>query len=196
MARIYALLLLVAALAICGCEGGRGPFARTVGPNPQVQKPPDKTLIPTVHVAAAHRWKEGEGPVAAPGTHVEAFATGLEHPRWVYVLPNGDVLVAETNTPRDSNDFDGIRGFVMRIVMWRMGAAVKSPNRITLLRDTKGTGKADKSSVYLENLNSPFGMALVGDDLYVANSDAVVRFPYSETADRITAAGSKVVAPP
>src|SRR5258706_4947198 len=169
MAKIHAVravLLVIAVVAISGCERARLPFAATVGPNPQVPKPPDKTLIPTVHVAPAHRWKEGEGPVAAPGTRVEAFATGLEHPRWVYVLPNGDVLVAETNTPRDSNDFDGIRGFVMRIVIWRMGAAVKSPNRITLLRDTKRPGKADKSSVYLENLNSPFGKALVGDDPY------------------------------
>src|SRR5260221_9852982 len=157
MARIYALLLLVAALAICGCEQARLPLAATVGPNPQVPKPPDKTLIPTVHVAPAHRWKEGEGPVAAPGTHVEAFATGLEHPRWVYVLPNGDVLVAETNTPRDSNDFDGIRGFVMRVVMWRMGATVMSSDRITLVRKD---GKVEPKP-YLENLYSPFGMAVV-----------------------------------
>ncbi len=137
-----------------------------------------------------HAGHEGSrGDRASPGTHVEAFATGLEHPRWVYVLPNGDVLVAETNTPRDSNDFDGIRGFVMRVVMWRMGATVMSSDRITLVRKD---GKVEPKP-YLENLYSPFGMAVVGNFLYVANSDAVLRFPYVEGEKNITTAGTEIV---
>jgi glucose/arabinose dehydrogenase len=188
---IRALLLVTAAMAISGCEHARLPFAATIGPNPQVPKPPDKTLIPTVHVAPAHPWKEGEGPTAAPGTRVEAFATKLKHPRWLYVLPNGDVLVAETNTPRKSDDFRGIRGAIMWIVMWRMGATVESPDRITRLH--MAGGKVE-SNVYLKDLRSPFGMALVDNDLYVANSDAVLRFPYREGDASIDLAkGTKIV---
>jgi glucose/arabinose dehydrogenase len=124
---------------------------------------------------------------------VAAFASGLDHPRWLYVLPNGDVLVAETNAPPKPDDGLGLKGWVMGLVMKRAGAAVPSANRITLLRDTDGDGVADFRSVLLEGLHSPFGMALVGNELFVANSDAVLRFRYAAGDTRITTPGVKVV---
>jgi glucose/arabinose dehydrogenase len=132
-------------------------------------------------------------PRGALGTRVAAFARDLDHPRWLYVLPNGDVLVAETNAPPKPEDGRGIKGWVMGQVMKTAGADVQSANRITLLRDTDGDGEADQRSVLLEGLNSPFGMALVGGDLYVANTDAVLRFPYAAGDTRITAPGIRVV---
>jgi glucose/arabinose dehydrogenase len=146
-----------------------------------------------VNIAPAVGWPAGTVPQAAPGTQVAAFASGLDHPRWLYVLPNGDVLVAESNSPPKPDDGKGIKGWIMGLVMKRAGAAVPSANRITLLRDTHGDGVADVRSVLLEGLNSPFGMALVGHTLYVANSDAVWRFPYADGDTRILAAGTKVV---
>ena len=132
-------------------------------------------------------------PTAAAGTQVAAFADGLDHPRWLYVLPNGDVLVAETNAPPKPDDAKGIRGWVMEKVMGRAGAGVPSPNRITLLRDADHDGVAETRTVFLENLNSPFGMALVGNDLYVADSDKLLRFPYQPGETAIKQAGTKVV---
>jgi hypothetical protein len=137
-------------------------------------------------------WPGGGKPVAAAGLSVAPFATGLDHPRWVYVLPNGDVLVAESNAPPKPEDGKGIRGWVMKIVMKRAGAGVPSANRITLLRDADGDGTAETRSVFLEGLNSPFGMILVGNDFYVANTDAIVRFPYTAGAMKITTPGVKV----
>src|SRR5205085_902910 len=139
-------------------------------------------------------WPQGAQPVAAPGLQVAPFATGLEHPRWLYTLPNGDVLVAETNAPppdpahRDRS----IKGFFFRLFQKRAGSGVPSPNRITLLRDADGDGVAEVRTPFIEGLRSPFGMALVGSSLYVANTDGVLRFPYAENATRITAAGTKV----
>ena len=123
---------------------------------------------------------------------MQAYASGLDHPRWLYVLPNGDVLVAETNAPPKPEDGKGIRGWVMKQVMKRAGAGAPSANRITLLRDADGDGIAETRSVFLEGLNSPFGMALVGNDFYVANSDAVLRFPYVAGAIRIIGPGVKL----
>ena len=166
-----------------------------IGPEPTLP-PPQPTLIPTVNIAPARGWAPGATPQAAPGMRVTAFAGGLDHPRWLHVLPNGDVLVAETNAPPKPEDAQGIRGWVMGLVMKRAGARVPSANRITLLRDTDGDGVADLRSVLLEGLNSPFGIALVGNDLYVANSDAVLRFPYAAGDTRITVPGVEVVALP
>jgi len=132
-------------------------------------------------------------PVAAPGLAVRAFASGLDHPRWLYVLPNGDVLVAETNTPPKPDDNKGIKGRIMKYFMKKAGAAVPSANRITLLRDADGDGVAELRTVLLQGLASPFGIALAGDALYVANTDALVRFPYRSGDTRITAAGVRVV---
>ncbi len=191
--RAGALLLAAAALALAACgEVATLPVAAGTGPQPALPAP-RPTLIPTVNIAPAQGWANGAAPVAAAGTRVAAFATGLDHPRWLHVLPNGDVLVAETNAPPKPDGAKGIKGWVMGLVMKRAGAAVPSANRISLLRDTDGDGVADLRSVLLEGLNSPFGMALVGDGLYVANSDAVLRFPYAAGDTRITAPSVKVV---
>ncbi len=155
--------------------------------------PPSPSLIPTVDIAPAKGWPAGAQPRAGPGTRLTAFARGLEHPRWVYVLPNGDVLVAETNAPPRPEDMKGLKGMAMKAIMKKAGAAVPSANRITLLRDADGDGVAETRSVFLKGLNSPFGMALVGSDLYVANTDAVVRFPYREGETQIQASGTKLV---
>ena len=146
-----------------------------------------------MRVAPAKGWPVGAKPVAPDGRAVTAFASGLEHPRWLHVLPNGDVLVAETNAPKRPEDEKGLKGRVMQLVMKKAGAAVPSANRITLLRDADGDGVAETRSVFLENLNSPFGMALVGSDLYVANTDAVVRFPYTKDQLKIVGQGTKLV---
>jgi len=132
-------------------------------------------------------------PTPMAGLAVTAFATGLAHPRWLYTLPNGDVLVAETNAPPKPEDGKGIKGWFMKKVMRRVGAAVPSANRITLLRDANGDGRAETRSIFLDNLNSPFGMALVGDVLYVATTDAVLCFPYQRGQTRITAPPVKLL---
>jgi glucose/arabinose dehydrogenase len=131
--------------------------------------------------------------VPAAGLTVTAFATGLAHPRWLYVLPNGDVLVAETNAPPKPEDGKGIRGWVQKKVMKRAGSIAPSANRITLLRDSRDAGVADQRFVFAEKLNSPFGMALVGNQFYVADSDAVLSFRYVEGATRAEGPGVKVV---
>ena len=163
-----------------------------MGPNPKLPAP-KKTFIPTVNTATAKGWPAGSKPTPAAGTSVAAFAQNLEHPRWLYVLPNGDVLVAETNAPKKPDDGKGIKGWFMKRVMKKAGAGAVSANRITLLRDTDGDGVADARTIFLDGLNSPFGMALVGHDFYVADTDAVLRFPYVDGATRIAAAGTKVV---
>lgn len=154
--------------------------------------PPRKSLIPTVHIAPAKGWAEGETPLAAGGLEAKAFATGLDHPRWLYVLPNGDVLVAETNAPPRPDDGKGIKGWFMKQFMKRAGAAVPSANRITLLRDADGDGVAEVRKTFLQGLNSPFGMTLVDRDLVVANTDALVRFEYQEGALEPGRTGTKI----
>ncbi len=178
-------------LTACG-EMATLPVSAGTGPQPALPAP-QHALLPTVNIAPAQGWPQGTTPHPAPGTQVVAFASGLDHPRWLYVLPNGDVLVAETNAPPKPEDGKGIKGWLMGLVMKRAGAGVPSANRITLLRDSDGDGVADVRSVLLDGLNSPFGMALVGKDLYVANSDAIVRFPYATGDTRISARGNKVV---
>ena len=186
------LLILVTAGPVAFGETAKLPFSAGVGPNPTLP-PPVKSLIPTVVIARAVGWPEGVKPVPATGLSVNAFARGLDHPRWIYVLPNGDVLVAETNTPPKPEDNKGIMGWVTKKVMNRVGAGAQTANRVALLRDADGDGVAEVKSVFLAGQNSPFGMALVGTDFYVANTDAVMRFPYTPGAVRISAAGTKVV---
>ena len=185
------LITTVATLAACS-QGSTLPPAAGIGAMPILPEP-HNALIPTVNIAPAKGWPSGAAPVAAVGTQVAAFARDLDHPRWLYVLPNGDVLVAETNAPPRPEAGKGIRGWVMGKVMKKAGAGVPSANRITLLRDTDGDGAADVRSVLLKGLNSPFGMTLVGNDLYVANADAVVNFPYVTDTLSIVAPGTKVV---
>jgi glucose/arabinose dehydrogenase len=178
-------------LAACG-ESSSLQVSDGTGPSPKLPEP-NKTLIPTVNIAPAIGWPEGTKPTAAAGTQVAAFAEGLDHPRWLYVLPNGDVLVAETNAPPKPDDSKGIRGWVMKTVMGKAGAGVPSPNRITLLRDADHDGVAETRTVFLQNLNSPFGMTLVGNDLYVADTDRLLRFHYEPGATEIKTQPIKVV---
>ena len=186
-----ALLAIVTILTGCG-ERATLRGEATMGPSPQIVEPVS-TLIPTVNVAPAKGWPRGAAPDAAPGLAVSAYASGLDHPRWLYVLPNGDILVAETNAPEKPDDGKGFKGHVMRWFMSRAGAGSASPNRITLLRDTDGDGVADTRTAFLQGLNSPFGMVLVGGDLYVACTDALLRFPYVAGATSIAGPGEKVV---
>ena len=178
-------------LAACG-ETSSLQVSDGTGPTPKLPEP-NKTLIPTVNIAPAVGWPAGAKPTAAAGTQVAAFAEGLDHPRWLYVLPNGDVLVAETNAPPKPDDSKGIKGWVMKTVMGKAGAGVPSPNRITLLRDADHDGVAETRTVFLQNLNSPFGMTLVGNDLYVADTDRLLRFHYEPGATEIKTQPIKVV---
>ena len=193
--RVSTVGVLALLVAAAGCERARLPVTAGMGPRPELP-PPRTSLIPTVNVASARGWPPGGEPLAAPGLAVRAFATGLDHPRWLCVLPNGDVLVAETNAPPKPDDNRGIKGWFFKRFQKKAGGAVPSANRITLLRDADGDGIAETRTVFLAGLNAPFGMALVGNDLYVANSDAVVRFPYVTGSTSITAAGVPVVALP
>jgi glucose/arabinose dehydrogenase len=162
------------------------------GSSPAIPPARPQGNIPTLKMPTARGWARGQTPVAAPGLKVNAFATGLDHPRWIQVLPNGDVLIAESmNEPRAAmrNIFD----YAMVSTMKRAGAAGVSANRIKLLLDADGDGVAEIQEVFLEGLNQPFGMALLGDTFYVGNTDGVVAFPYTAGARRITAPGRKLV---
>jgi glucose/arabinose dehydrogenase len=183
------IFLTIACLAGCGDQATL-PLLASFGPNPTLP-PPSHTLFPTLKIAPAKGWAPGEMPTPAPGLAVSLVVDGLDHPRNVFVLPNGDVLVAETNAPSRPEDAKGIRGLFQRLVMKWAGAGAESANRITLLR-LDSTGKAKTRTVFLEGLNSPFGMTLVGHDFYVANTDALLRFPYADGQTKIAAPGTKV----
>jgi len=187
------VLPAVCAALLAGCgNSARLPVEAGTGPQPQLPAP-SKSLIPTVNVAPARGWSEGNQPVGAQGTAVTAFAAQLDHPRWLYVLPNGDVLVAETNAPPKPEDGKGLKGRVMKALQKKAGAGTPSADRITLLRDADHDGRAEIRTVFVDGLNSPFGMALVGNNFYVANSDAVVVFPYVADATRMQGRGQVVV---
>ncbi len=177
-------------LSACGTSA-QLPVDAGVGPLPALPEP-KHSLIPTVNVAPARGWPEGSQPVGAQGTTVTPFARGLQHPRWLYVLPNGDVLVAETNAPPKPEDGKGLKGHVMKAMQKKAGAGTPSPNRITLLRDADRDGQAEIRTAFVDGLNSPFGMALVGNDFYVANSDAVLRFEYVPDAIQLAGHGQVV----
>ncbi len=183
-------LFAFTAIVLCACgESARLSVSEGIGPQPQLPEP-NRTLTPTVNIAPARGWPDGGAPTPAAGLQVNAFATGLDHPRWLYVLPNGDVLVAETNSqPRSGG---GLRGWLERRIMARAGAGVESADRITLLRDADNDGVAESSSVFLDGLYSPFGMALIGNDFYVANTDAILRFDYETGATSIAGEGERI----
>ena len=194
MRRPLPAIFAAAALSVLAGCGDKStlPAGAGIGPAPQLPAP-KSSLIPTVDIAPAKGWPEGGKPRAAQGLEVQALAHGLDHPRWLYVLPNGDVLVAESNRPQTPETRQSsVRAWVMGKVMAKAGAGVPSADRITLLRDVDGDGVAETRSVFLKGLHSPFGMALVGDSLYVANADAIVRFPYKEGAVAITEAGQRL----
>jgi glucose/arabinose dehydrogenase len=185
------LIAAVAGLTACGASA-RYPLTTTQGPHPVIAAP-TPSVIPIINYVKGKGWPTGSQPIPADGMTVTALARGLDHPRWIYVLPNGDVLVAETNAPTRPANNPGIKGWITNFFTKRAGGAVPSPNRITLLRDTDGDGVADTRTVFLSGLHSPFGMALVGNTLYVANTDALVHFPYVEGQTQITAPPVRVV---
>jgi hypothetical protein len=188
-----AMSIVALALPLAACSDPRDTATaeQSYGAAPTLPAP-EKSWLPTINIATATAWPNGSKPKAANGMAVHAFATGLDHPRTIHVLPNGDVLVAESNAPPKPEDGKGIKGWIMKMVMRRAGAGVPSANRITLLRDADGDGVAEFKSIFLEGLNSPFGMALVGEDFYVANTDAIMKFPYRAGDSKITAPGVKL----
>jgi glucose/arabinose dehydrogenase len=187
-------ILPIAVVGACA-SSAKLPLTSVTGPTPTIPAP-SPPRIPTVNVAKVVGWSGKDHPVAVPGTSVTAFARKLDHPRWLYVLPNGDVLVAESNAPERPEMRTGVRNWFLRLFMHEGGAGGPSANRITLLRDADGDGEAETRSVFLQNLNSPFGMALVGNSLFVANTDAVVSFPYTKDQIQITASPTKVASLP
>jgi hypothetical protein len=193
---IFTIFVVLAFLAVVFIDQGAGTSPAQdpsigYGPNPVIPAP-DQSLIPVLNAPNAIGWAEGQKPVAAEAMQVTAFASGLDHPRWLYVLPNGDVLVAETNAPERPDDSKGIKGWIFKFFQKNAGGGVPSANRITLLRDADGDGIAETRTVFLDGLNSPFGMALVGNTFYVANTDAVVSFPYEEGQTEIMAEPTKI----
>ena len=189
LGNLLAVVAIITALGACA-EPAPLPPEAGMGPTPTLP-PPVQSAIPTVLIAPAVGWPAGTQPTPMNGLRVTALATGLDHPRWVLVLPNGDVLVAESNAP--AKPAGGLKGWITGLVMRRAGAAVPSANRITLLRDADGDGVAETRTIFLQNLHSPFGMALVGNALYVANTDAVLRFDYQTGQTAITGRGTKLV---
>jgi glucose/arabinose dehydrogenase len=183
---------LLAASLVAGCGGSaRLAVADGMGTEPTLP-PPNKSLIPVIDIAPAVGWTDGGAPLAADGLEVTAFARGLDHPRWLYVLPNGDVLVAETAAPERPSARKGVKALIMAKAMKTAGSAVPSADRITLLRDRDRDGQPELRTAFVENLHSPFGMTLVGDDLYVANTDSLMRFDYARDATALTQPGTRV----
>jgi glucose/arabinose dehydrogenase len=187
--RLAILVVAIAGLGLAGCDYSGGDPARQIGANPPLPEP-QQYLIPPIKIAKVVAWGKDETPTVPQGLQVHALATGFEHPRSLYVLPNGDVLVVESNGPEAPiyRPKDIVTGWVK----WLAGATGKGGNRITLLRDTNGDGTPEVRTVFIDHLNSPFGVALVGQDLYVANTDAIVRYPYQEGQTSISAAGTKL----
>lgn len=189
--RIILAVLASALLGACG-ESAQLSVKAGMGATPELP-PPNPSLIPTINIATAVGWPAGATPTPAAGMRVGVLASGLDHPRWMLPLPNGDVLVAESNAPPKPEDGSGIRGFFMKKAMKKAGAATPSANRITLLRDVDGDGVAEFRSAFIDHLNSPFGMALIDDHLYVANTDGVVSFPYEPGVTEIQQAPAPIV---
>jgi glucose/arabinose dehydrogenase len=192
MSAVPAVRLVVifgALLALAGCNDGSGDPKAEIGANPKLPEL-QQYLLPPMHIAKVVGWKKDEKPSVAKGLKVQALATGLQHPRSLYVLPNGDVLVVESKAPPAAaikRPKEIVMGYVES---WATSGGETGPsNRITLLRDTNGDGVPDTQTVFLDHLNSPFGVALVGNDLYVANTDVIVRYPYQTGDTKITAAG-------
>ncbi|ALK99083.1 sorbosone dehydrogenase [Massilia sp. WF1] len=195
------VLLVAASLSACAGPGlsqqalsqqAATGYLPGFGPNPALPAP-EHSLIPTLNIAPAEPWPQGTHPTPAAGLAATAYASGLEHPRWLYVLPNGDVLVAESNKPVNAPKEKGIRAKVQGIEQKRAGAGVESPNKIVLLRGVKADGTAEMKTLFAQDLNSPFGMALVGNALYIANADALWRFPYKTGDTALGGQGTKVL---
>jgi glucose/arabinose dehydrogenase len=186
-----AIALLLASLSGACRESAELPVGAGIGPHPILPKP-THILLPTANIAEARGWPPGGRPKVASDLTVTALAGGLEHPRWLYVLPNGDVLVAETNGPARPDNEKGLKGWVTKRMYKKAGSGGTSADRITLLRDKDGDGRAETRTTFAQGLTSPFGMALIGDHLYVADTDAVLRFPYVAGAETVGGAGVKL----
>ena len=186
---IFVALGLIGVWYITRPDVAQLPLDVVTGPTPQITAGREQ-IFPTIAVADVDRWKTGEAPVVTPGLVVERFAEGLDHPRNLYTLPNGDILVAETNSP--PRKMGGVEGFVMKWLMGKAGADIPSANRITLLRDANGDGQAELKTPFLTGLNSPFGMVLIGEKLYVANTNGLLVFPYKTGDTKITAKGKEL----
>src|SRR5271167_4073331 len=186
--RLAAVLIAIAGLGLAGCDDNGGDPERQIGANP-VLPALQQYLLPPIRIAKPVAWGD-QTPKVPQGLQVRALATGLEHPRSLYVLPNGDVLVVESNGPKApvNRPKDIITGWVQ----WFAGAKAKDANRITLLRGSNTDGSPELRTVFLDHLNSPFGVALVGHDLYVADTDAIIRYPYEDGQTSITAPGTKL----
>ena len=180
-------LVLVAALGACDTKGGDP--ARQYGPDPWLPEP-QQYLLPPMSVPQVVGWQPDEMPTVAAGMHIQAMATGLMHPRIVYALPNGDVLVVESNGP-GTEPFRP-KDYIQGRIKARAGVAAKGGNRITLLRDTNGDGVPELRTVLVDHLHSPYGVAWVAGTLYVANTDAILAFPFTPGQTRITASGTKL----
>ncbi len=191
MSGIFArIVALIGAAAVLWRRLQGGAHEPALGSTPAIPPAKPQGSIPTLKMPTAKGWAQGQTPIAAPGLKVNAFAAGLKHPRWIQLLPNGDVLTAEALFL--PGPIKTVFDYAMYSTMKRAAAVGVSPNRITLLRDADGDGVAESRQAFLEELNQPFGMALLGDTLYVGNTDGVVAFPYKEGATRITAPGRKV----
>lgn len=185
-------LTIMASLALNGCgESAKLDISEGSGPTPKLPEPVVQK-VPTIKIAKAVGWSESNKPVAAEGLSVKPFAQGLNHPRWLYQLPNGDILVAETNFVMQGLD-GSIKGWFAKHFLAKAGAIGNSPDRITLLRDTNGDGQADVKKFFISGLHSPFGMALVGNTFYVANADSIVQFPYKEGETSLDVAPKKLL---
>ncbi|MGV8984730.1 MAG: PQQ-dependent sugar dehydrogenase [Cypionkella sp.] len=182
---LTATLLGLTSVLLWSCGSAPDPVATGFGPNPRLPAP-ERRLLPTVNVAKAEAWAEGQAPRPADGLRVTEFARDLDHPRWLYELPNGDVLVAESNAPPQPEEGSSIKGFFTKRIMAKAGAAVPSADRISLLRDADSDGVAELHVPFMTGLHSPFGMALVGATLYIANADGIVSVPYRSAETRIT----------
>jgi len=188
----HALLILAPSAVLTACGAGPAlPPEQGYGPAPALPAA-RKQAIPVIKIAPAVGWAEGQTPDAEPGFTATALVRDLDHPRWLHVLPNGDVLIAESNAPPKPEEGKGFKDWFQGIVMKRAGAVTQSANRITLVRDADNDGTLEVRTTFLSGLNSPFGMALVGDTLYVANTDALVAFPYQTGQTQIAAAPRKV----
>jgi glucose/arabinose dehydrogenase len=181
---------LIGAMAILWRRMQFVPREQAVGAAPAIPTARPQGSIPTLKMPTAKGWTEGQTPIAAPGLKVNAFATGLKHPRWIYVLPNGDVLTAEALFM--PGGITSVFDYAMVSTMRRAAAVGVSPNRITLLRDADGDGRAEVQERFMEGLNQPFGMALVGDTFYLGNTDGVMAFPYTTGATRIDGTGRRI----
>jgi glucose/arabinose dehydrogenase len=180
---------LISVVAITACGSRAGDPARQYGSDPFLPEP-HEYLFPPMSVPKAVEWRAGEAPTVSAGLKVEALATALEHPRTLYTLPNGDILVVESNSP-GTEPFRP-KDFIAGKVKARAGAAAKGGNRITLLREAGGDGSPELRTVFIDHLYSPYGIVLVGDTLYVANTDAVLAFNYVPGETRITTPGVKL----